>query len=80
MHVGLLKELNQTPGAVWITCQGDRLDGTNDRRVYLPKSQIEIRRAKDGGFQITIPDWLISANHINWNRISEIEPIHPQRR
>lgn len=81
MYVGQMREINQTPGAIRITIQGERLDGRMDRTVYLPKSQIQIRRRKtaDGGFNIYIPDWLISKNKINWYRIQEIEPILPRR-
>lgn len=81
MYVGQIMEINQTPGAIKITIQGEKLDGRMDRTVYLPKSQIQIRRRKsaDGGFNIYIPDWLITKNRINWNRIQEIEPISPRR-
>ena len=81
MYVGQMREINQTPGAIVITEQGKALDGRFDRRVYLPKSQIKIRRRKtaDGGFNIYIPKWLIEKNKINWYRITEIEPIFPRR-
>ena len=81
MFVGRLKEINQTPRAIKITIQGEKLDGRMDRTVYLPNSQIQIRRRKsaDGGFNIYIPKWLIEKNKINWYRITEIEPIFPRR-
>lgn len=79
MHVGIMNEINQTPGAIKITVQGKELDGRSDRTVYLPKSQVEIRRTKTGQFRIWIPDWLINKNKINWYRIAEIEPELPGR-
>ena len=79
MHVGIMSEINQTPGAIKITVQGKELDGRSDRTVYLPKSQVEIKRTKTGQFRIWIPDWLINKNHINWYRIAEIEPELPGR-
>lgn len=79
MHVGIMNEITQTPGAIKITVQGKELDGRSDRTVYLPKSQIEIKRTKMGQFRIWIPDWLISKNRIDWYRITEIEPEFPGR-
>lgn len=81
MYVGIMREINQTPGAIKITVEGRELDGRSDRTVYLPKSQIEIRRKRDasGQFEIFIPKWLIHKNHIDWYRIREIEPVFPGR-
>ena len=81
MYVGIMREINQTPGAVKITVEGRELDGRNDRTVYLPKSKIEIRKRKTavGEFEIFIPKWLIEKNRIDWYRIREIEPVFPGR-
>ena len=75
MYVGRMKEINQTPGAIRITLQGKSLDGRDDRIEYLPKSKINIRRDKMGGFYIYVPEWLVEKKGINWDRITEIEPI-----
>mgnify|MGYP007130657671 CR=1 FL=1 len=69
-----------TTAAVIITEQGLDLLGRSDRRVYLPKSQIQIKGDVLHGYEIFIPEWLIIKNRINWNRIQEIEPIDPPRR
>lgn len=74
-----MNNITQTPGAIKITVQGRELDGRNDRTVYLPKSQVQIKKTKDGRFRIWIPDWLINKNFINWYRITEIEPELPRR-
>ena len=79
VYVGYLKKVEQTEGAVIITQQGLELNGRSDRKIYLPKSQIQIKRDNLHGWKIYIPDWLIIKNHINWNRIEEIEPIDPPR-
>ena len=84
IYRGQLRELNTTTAAVIITEQGleQGLDllGRSDRRVYLPKSQIQIKGDVLHGYEIFIPEWLIIKNRINWNRIQEIEPIDPPRR
>ena len=93
IYKGLLKERKETDRAVIITIQGLDLLGRSDRRVFLPKSQIQIKGDVLHGdtiFQIKgdvlhgdtifIPDWLIIKNRINWNRIQEIEPIDPPRK
>ena len=96
IYRGQLRELNTTTAAVIITEQGLDLLGRSDRRVYLPKSQIQIKgddrrvylpksqiQIKGDvlhGYEIYIPEWLIIKNRINWNRIQEIEPIDPPRR
>ena len=74
MFVGIINPLNETPGAIRITAQGLELTGRSDRLVYLPKSQIKIRRDKLNRFIIYVPDWLIYKNRLNWNRITEIKP------
>lgn len=79
MYVGIMNTITQTPGAIKITVQGRELDGRSDRTVYLPKSQVEIKKTKTGAFRIGIPKWLIEKNHINWYRIAEIEPEIPGR-
>lgn len=79
MYVGIMNEINQTPGAIKITVQGRELDGRTDKTVYLPKSQVEIKKTKTGQFRIWIPNWLIEKNQINWYRIAEIEPESPGR-
>lgn len=79
VYVGYLKKVEQTEGAVIITQQGLDLMGRADKKIYLPKSQIQIKRDNLHGWKIYIPDWLIIKNHINWNRIEEIEPIDPPR-
>ena len=80
IYRGQLRELNTTTAAVIITEQGLDLLGRSDRRVYLPKSQIQIKGDVLHGYEIYIPEWLIIKNRINWNRIQEIEPIDPPRR
>lgn len=80
IYRGQLRELNTTTAAVIITEQGLDLLGRSDRRVYLPKSQIQIKDDVLHGYEIYIPEWLIIKNRINWNRIQEIEPIDPPRR
>lgn len=79
IYVGHLKKLEQTEGAVIITQQGLELNGRSDRKIYLPKSQIQIKRDNLHGWKIYIPDWIIIKSHINWNRIEEIDPIDPPR-
>lgn len=74
MHIGELTKLEETARAIKITEQGDKLDGRNDRPIYLPKSQIQVRKEPDGRMMIYVPDWLIEKNRINWNRITEIKP------
>lgn len=80
IYRGQLRELNTTTAAVIITEQGLDLLGRSDRRVYLPKSQIQIKDDVLHGYEIYIPEWLIIKNRINWNRIQEIEPIDPPRK
>ena len=80
IYRGQLRELNTTTAAVIITEQGLDLLGRSDRRVYLPKRQIQIKGDVLHGYEIFIPEWLIIKNRINWNRIQEIEPIDPPRR
>ena len=79
MYVGQLKKFSDTPNAVIITVEGLDLLGRGDRKVYLPKSQIQIKRDELRGSIIYIPDWLIIKNKIPWCRITEIEPISPDR-
>ena len=74
MHIGELTKLEETARAIKITAQGDKLDGRNDRPIYLPKTQIQVRKEPDGRMMIYVPDWLIEKNRINWNRITEIKP------
>ena len=76
---GYIKKIKETPGAIVITQQGLDLLGRSDRRIYLPKSQIKIRKDDLHGYEIFIPEWLIIKNRINWNRLEEIEPIDPPR-
>lgn len=73
--VGKMSCINQTSGAIKITVQGKSLDGRDDRTEYLPKSVINIKRAKFGGFFIFVPSWILKKKNINWHRIEEIEPI-----
>lgn len=80
IYRGYLSEINQTPGAVVVTQQGLDLSGRHDKKIYLPKSQIQIRRDQLHGYEIFIPEWLIIKNHINWYRLTEIEPIDPPRK
>lgn len=79
VYVGYLRRLDMTDGAVIVTQQGLDLNGRSDKRIYLPKSQIQIKRDDLHGWKIYIPEWLIIKNHINWNRLDEIEPIDPPR-
>lgn len=74
MYIGTINPINETPGAIKITAQGLELTGRSDRAVYLPKSQIKIRKEKNGEFTIFVPDWLVYKNRLNWNRITEIKP------
>lgn len=80
MYVGQLKTINFSANALIITIEGSELDGRSDRRVFLPKSQIQIKTDPINGMTIYIPDWLIIKNRVDWCRITEIEPIEPSRR
>lgn len=79
MYVGHLKTMNFSANALIITIEGTDLRGRGDRKVFLPKSQIEIKTDPINGYTIYIPDWLIIKNRVNWCRITEIEPIEPSR-
>ena len=77
MYVGHLKKLVDTPAAVVITVEGLDLLGRGDRKVYLPKSQIQIKSDPIRGLTICIPDWLIIKNKIPWGAVTEIDVITP---
>lgn len=77
MYIGTLTKYAETPHAVVITVEGLGLDTRGDRKVYLPKSQIQIRKDQYGQLTIYIPDWLIIKNKIPWGAVTEIEVISP---
>lgn len=80
MYVAKLKKYQDTENAVIITVEGlDRL-GRADRRVFLPKSQIQIKNDPIMGMTIYIPNWLIVKNHIPWCKVTELDPISPKPR
>lgn len=77
MYIGKLKKHEETPRALVITVEARDLSGRYDKQVYIPKSQIQIKRDPIVGETIYIPDWLIERNRIPWGAISEIEAISP---
>lgn len=80
MYVGLLKKYVDTENAIVITAEGLDLLGRADRKIFLPKSQVKLNVDPLHGTTIEIPDWLIIKNHVPWFRITEIEPISPDRK
>ena len=75
VYIGTLTKYVDTPYAVVITVEG--LEPRGDRKVYLPKSQIQIKCDKYGKLTIYIPNWLIIKNRIPWGAVTEIEVISP---
>lgn len=78
MYVGIIKEIKQYGQAIVCTEQSLDLLGRGDRRVYLPISQIQIKKDSLGRPLIYIPDWLVTKDHIVWGRLKEIEPLTPK--
>lgn len=78
IYVGYLKEKNLYGRSLVLIEQSLDLLGRGDRRVYLPTSQIQIKKDVLGRELIYIPDWLVIKDHIVWGRIKEIEPIDPK--
>lgn len=74
-YVGKLKRKNCTWAALVITCQGKPLDGSEDRTVYLPLSQLKFTESYNHETLVHVPEWLIRKNNINWYRVSEIDPV-----
>ena len=74
MYIGELTHLAETEMAYVLTVEGPELDGRSDYKIFLPKSQCNLRRTTYGQLIISIPDWIIEKNHINFNRIKEIRP------
>ena len=72
---GKLKRDNRTWAALVVTAEGERLDGMDDRTVYLPLSQLKFTENYNHEVIIHCPEWLIKKNSLNWHRISEIEAI-----
>ena len=72
---GKLKRDNRTWAALVVTEEGERLDGMDDRTVYLPLSQLKFTESYNHEVIIHCPEWLIRKNNLNWHRISEIEAI-----
>ena len=58
-----------------VTAEGERLDGMDDRTVYLPLSQLKFTENYNHEVIIHCPEWLVKKNNLNWHRISEIEAI-----
>lgn len=75
IYVGKFRTISETQNAFRITVQGPSLNGRDDRTEYIPKSVVKLKRDRFGEVLIFVPGWILIKKDINWNRISEIEPI-----